>query len=129
MEVKQRPTGMGAASPILSGLLYAFVVMSIAAVVTSLILMLTDQKEDALPTYAYIIHAVALLLGGWVAGKRAEMKGWYYGAVLGVIYALVVILIGFLGFDKGLDLQTLLFTCLSFGVGAIGGILGVNTRK
>lgn len=130
MEVKQRTTtGMGTAAPILSGLLYAFLVMSIAAVATSLILLLTNQKESSLPTYAYIIHCISLLLGGWISGKRAEMRGWYYGGLLGLIYALLVILIGFLGFDKGFDLQTLFFGSFAFGIGAIGGILGVNTKK
>ncbi|GIP31396.1 TIGR04086 family membrane protein [Paenibacillus sp. J2TS4] len=129
MESKNNTSGVRIHSPILAGLLYAFIIMSIAAVLTSLILMLTDQKEDALPAYAYIIHTVSLCLGGWIAGKRAELKGWYYGGILGLIYSIIIILIGFLGFDKGFDLNTILFSAASFFIGALGGIIGVNTNK
>ena len=129
METKNDTSRVRIQSPILSGLLYAFIIMSIAAVITSLILMLTDQKEDALPAYAYIIHTISLCLGGWVAGRKAEMKGWYYGGILGLVYSVIIIMIGFLGFEKGYDLNTILFSAASFFIGALGGIIGVNTHK
>lgn len=129
MEFKNKVRSVSIQSPILAGLFYAFLVMSIAAVITSLILLLTSQNEDALSTYAYIIHSLSLLLGGWIAGKKAEEKGWYYGGLFGLIYSVIVFVIGFLGFDKGLDWSMLAFLLAAFFLGALGGVVGVNMKK
>lgn len=129
MEFKNKVRSVSIQSPILAGLFYAFLVMSIAAVITSLILLLTSQNEDALSTYAYIIHSLSLLLGGWIAGKKAEEKGWYYGGLFGLIYSVIVFVIGFLGFDKGLDWSMLAFLLSAFFLGALGGVVGVNMKK
>lgn len=129
MEFKNKVKNVSIQSPVLAGLFYAFLVMSMAAVITSLILLLTSQNEDALSTYAYLIHSLALLLGGWIAGKKAEERGWYYGGIFGLIYSVIVFLIGFLGFDKGLDWNILVFLLAAFFLGALGGVVGVNMKK
>lgn len=116
-------------SPLIRGLVYAFIAMGLATLVTSFILMLTDQKEESLPSFAYIIHAGSLLIGGFVSGKRAKSKGWYHGGLLGVLYAVIIFIIAFLSFDQGIDLQSVKFLGTAFGSGVIGGILGVNASK
>jgi putative membrane protein (TIGR04086 family) len=116
-------------SPLLSGLLYAFTVMGGAALLVSFILMLTSQKEDALPTYAYLIHALAVLVGGIVSGKRSSSKGWYSGGMLGIMYTLIVFIVSFLGFDQGIHIQSLVLAVTAFIIGALGGIYGVNSAK
>ncbi|WP_135555019.1 TIGR04086 family membrane protein [Paenibacillus cymbidii] len=113
-------------SPLLTGLTYAFFAMGLLTIVASLLLLATSQQEDELPVYAYVIHVLSLLLGGYAAGKRAGRRGWYYGGVLGVLYALVVWLVAFLGYDRGLDAQSLLFIGIAFLSGALGGMFGVN---
>jgi len=117
------------ASPLLAGLIYAFILMAAATVLISLLLLSGDGGEESLPTYAYGIHALALLSGSFVSGKRAGRKGWYFGGILGLLYGIIVLAIGFLSFDRGLDLQTLAFIAAAFLIGAVGGIMGVNTRK
>lgn len=116
-------------SPLLIGLLYAFIFMGIATVAVSLFVMLADQSEDALPGYAYGIHAAAVLVGSFAAGKRAGHKGWYYGGLIGLFYSLIVWTVGFLSMNRGIDLRTAVFVGLGFTVGAIGGIVGVNAKK
>jgi putative membrane protein (TIGR04086 family) len=116
-------------SPMLSGLLYAFITMGLAALAASVILIMGDQGEEVLPVYAYVIHGVSALFGSFVAGRRSGHKGWYFGGLLGVIYSVIVLLVGFLSFDRGVDMSTLYFAAGAFVVGAIGGIMGVNTRR
>lgn len=129
MNYENKTAGIRLGSPLLSGLVYAFIVMGIATIAASLVLILTDQDENRLPVYAYAIHGLSILAGSFVSGKRAGFKGWYYGAVLGLLYGIVVLIIGFLSFDRGLDLRTVLFAAGAVITGIIGGILGVNTRK
>jgi putative membrane protein (TIGR04086 family) len=116
-------------SPMLSGMVYAMIAMVCLTVLLSLLLLMTDLKESAMSIYVYSIHGVSLLIGGFVAGKRAYTKGWFNGGMIGFIYSLIILLVGYLGFDASFSLETLGTIGGSFLVGAFGGIMGVNTRK
>lgn len=110
------------------GVLYAFVSMGIITVIVSLLLLFTSMKEQSLSFYIYIIHGIALIIGGIITGKRIERKGWYYGGMMGLIYSIVIMLIGFLGFDASFNLATVSLIVLSFSSGALGGMIGVNMK-
>lgn len=116
-------------SPLLSGLLYALFMMAIGTVIVSLLLLWSNVQESSLPAYGKIIHGLSVFVGGWVSGKRAGSRGWYHGGVLGVLYAIVVGIVGFLAYDNGLSLASLALLCGAFASGALGGMLGVNSRK
>jgi len=116
-------------SPLFSGLLYSLIMMTVGTLVTSLFLLLTKTQESSLGTLVLIIHGAALLVGGWVTGKRAGSRGWYHGALLGVLYFVIVFLVGFLAFDAGFNLQSLKLLGIAFAAAALGGMLGVNSRK
>ncbi|HEY0827243.1 MAG TPA: TIGR04086 family membrane protein [Bacilli bacterium] len=124
---KVTPAGMN--SPLLSGLFFSMLCMIIATVVVSVLLVLTEIKEDSLSIYIYFIHSLCLFIGGFACGKKAESKGWYYGGIMGIVYCAIVIAIGFLAYDATPDSRALLLAALSFLMGAFGGALGVNSRK
>src|SRR5690554_6334956 len=114
---------------IFTGLLYAFITMGILIIIFSLLLTYTQLKEESLPIYLYVIHAVSLMIGGLITGNRIGTKGWYYGGLMGIVYCLIVFLVGFLSFDSSVSLTSLLLIVISFTVSALGGIIGVNFRK
>lgn len=64
-----------------------------------------------------------------MSGKRAETRGWYHGGLVGIVYFILIFLVGFLAFDAGLNLQSLQLLGILFASGALGGVLGVNTKK
>jgi len=115
--------------PILTGLVYAFIFMAICTVVLSLMLWLSDFGEHSLGTAAYVVHGASVLTGGFAAGRHSLRKGWMNGGLVGILYALIIFLVGFLGFDAGASLQTLILFALCAVASAIGGIFGVNTRR
>lgn len=116
-------------SPIFSGLLYSLTVMTLGTLITSLLLLVTSTQESSLTTITSIIHGISLFVGGWVSGKRAGSRGWYYGGLLGILYSILIFIVGFLALDSGFSLQFLKLIALSFASGAVGGMLGVNSRK
>jgi putative membrane protein (TIGR04086 family) len=116
-------------SPLFSGLMYAMVFMLLGTLMTSLLMLATNLQESSLYSYTMSVHGVAMLIGGLVAGKRSGTKGWYHGGLLGLLYACIVWIIGFLAYDAGFSEQTLVLLGLSFAAGALGGILGVNLKK
>jgi putative membrane protein (TIGR04086 family) len=116
-------------SPLLSGIVNAFVWLCVGAVLTSLVVSMTDMKEQTLTTAAFLIHGIASLFGGFSSGKRSGSKGWYHGAILGMLYTLIVVLVGFLGFDAGLGKDTAALLLIAIPAGAVGGMFGVNAKK
>jgi putative membrane protein (TIGR04086 family) len=117
------------ASPLFAGMVYAFITMAISSLIYSFVLTFTNQSEDSLTFFAYLIHAFAIFIGSYACGKRINNKGWYHGGILGLVYAVIIILIGFLSMNNGISFQTLFAIAVAYLLGALGGILGVNHTK
>lgn len=115
--------------PILAGLCSAFVWLGLGALALSVLLVASSSSEEGASTYVYLIHGFALIVGGWSAGKRSGKKGWYYGGMTGLFYMILVLMIGFLAMDAGLDWNKALYMLLSFAAGGLGGVVGVNMKK
>lgn len=115
--------------PILTGLMYTLVMVLASAFIFALLLYFTSLSDSHLPLISYIITGTSLTVGGFVSGKKAGAKGWYYGGVTGAIYGVLLAIIGFLAFNAAFTLRDLSLAVLSFLFGALGGILGVNSRK
>ncbi|MCI3923654.1 TIGR04086 family membrane protein [Paenibacillus sp. TRM 82003] len=127
--MKSVSSGVRAGSPVLTGLLYSLVCMAVATVVASMIYKFTGVKEGSMTTSVYIIHSVSLFVGGLFTGWKSGRKGWYYGGMMGILYSVVIVLIGFLSYDAALTVYTLILLGLSFAAGALGGMIGVNLRR
>ncbi|MEX2414609.1 MAG: TIGR04086 family membrane protein [Paenibacillaceae bacterium] len=116
-------------APLFAGLVYAMIVAITATIFISLLLALTGLREQSLPLYVYMIHGIAVFTGGFICAKRAGLKGWYRGGLLGLFYSLLVTVIAYLGFSSRIDLDTLVFLVICSVIGAFGGILGINAKR
>lgn len=116
-------------SPVLSGLLYGFIWLALGTLALSMLLWLSGIQEEGLPKLTYVLHGISLFIGGMTTGRRAEQRGWYYGGLFGVLYCFIIMLISFLAFDAGWSVSALIKLAAAFGVGALGGILGVNMKQ
>lgn len=129
MHMIRRVLSFRIANPILSGLYYSFFWMMLGALVLSLLLWSSGMNEQSLSRYIYVVHAVASLFGGIVAGKRAGKRGWYQGGLTGILYGALIIMIGFLALDSHLQTGDLLLLAAAFASAAIGGMFGVNLKN
>ncbi|MCR8846001.1 TIGR04086 family membrane protein [Paenibacillus sp. SC116] len=129
MNAMQRFSSGKLSHPLLAGIGYAFLWLAIGALALSILLVATSTQEDNLTKYSYFVHGFALLIGGWTSGKRSGRKGWYYGGVTGILYALLVFVIGFLALDMQWDAIKWIALAAAFGLSALGGIFGVNVSK
>ncbi|WP_258881647.1 TIGR04086 family membrane protein [Paenibacillus sp. sptzw28] len=116
-------------SPMLSGILYSAIWLAVGALLLASLLRWGSMHESELPLYSLAVHGLAALAGGFVAGKRAGQRGWYYGALLGIVYGLLVLLISFLASNSGVSLRTLTMLGETLACGSFGGIIGVNAKR
>ncbi|MFX3646996.1 MAG: TIGR04086 family membrane protein [Paenibacillus sp.] len=129
MQLIRRLVSFRVSNPILSGLCQAFVWMFIGALILSFFLWMSGMREQDLSMYTYVVHGLSLLVGGFVAGKRSGEKGWYYGGITGIVYGLLVLLIGFLALDASFNWKDGLQLLSAFFISALGGMFGVNTHR
>lgn len=114
-------------SPVFSGLVWSCIWLGIGALLLSALLAVGPLREDGMLPWVFGVHGAASMAGGFVSARRSGRKGWYFGAVSGVVYALLVVLASFLAIDTDWSLRIaalLGVTCLT---GAFGGMIGVNT--
>lgn len=116
-------------SPILYGLIIALLIMLLGVLTVSLLLLGNQLDESSLSMAVYFIHGASLLAGGIMTGRGKGRRGWYYGGLLGLIYWLLIILIGFLSMNTSIHLNTLITAGLCLLTGAIGGMIGVNISR
>ncbi|EGK14560.1 MULTISPECIES: TIGR04086 family membrane protein [Kroppenstedtia] len=116
-------------SPLLTGIAVVLGTVLAGSLILAILLRFSTVAEADLPYFTYGINGVALVSGGWLAGRRAGYKGWLYGGMTGILYVLIVLIVGFLAFDASMRVQPFLFTVCATGLSTLGGIFGVNTRK
>jgi putative membrane protein (TIGR04086 family) len=116
--------------PILYGMIWSLAIAVIFTLITALWMHVHPLADHTVVTTAYTIHCAAVLIGAFAASRAARERGWYYGGLTGLIYALLV-----------LCLDVLLYHSLAVGadgwfrvllmavIGAFAGIIGVNTIR
>ena len=129
MKLNIRATGMKNTHPILIGLLYTYAIAIVGALIFTLLLYWTSISDAKIPLVSYVITAVSLMIGGYITGRRAGERGWYYGGLMGIIYGIILVFIVFLAFNAPINLRSLVLLLLTFLFGAFVGIIGVNRNK
>jgi putative membrane protein (TIGR04086 family) len=114
-------------SPILRGMLTSLVFAFICILVTSMIVTWTSLSESSLPTITYLINMVASLLGAFVSARKAGEKGWYFGGITALAYAVTITVIGLVVASVSFSLYHVVQIALMSLVGIFGGMIGVNT--
>lgn len=116
-------------APLLNGLLYAYASLLVLVLLGSVTLSVSDWEEGSIDQVVYVFHALSVLIGGLVSGRRKGEKGWAAGILVGVTYFVILVLVGFLGFNAPIGWSSMLTAAICVASGAIGGMLGVNLRR
>lgn len=114
---------------IFKAVLFALVVSIVCVLIYAIVVKFLMVSDTAILIGNTVIKLVSILLGTFLAFRRAE-NGVIKGAVVGVLYAVVShFVFSALSGSKlfaGLDLLGFVFCMV---VGAISGIIAVNVRK
>ena len=95
--------------------------------VLSFLISSTNLNENIINPSVIFISAISILIGGFLASKKIKKRGILSGALVGIIYMLIMYMVSsLLNMNFSIDLNALIM--IGFGIlgGAIGGILGVN---
>jgi putative membrane protein (TIGR04086 family) len=119
-----------AAKPILIGTSFSLIISCIFLMVMAFYMSMNDMPDFASIIIAYIVTAIAALIGGIVSARIYKSRGMMVGAACGISYFLVIFIVSMF-FSSHIELNTvgLLKFMLSLVFGTFGGIFGVNMKR
>ncbi|MEH7456520.1 TIGR04086 family membrane protein [Bacillus pseudomycoides] len=111
------------------GVITVLVLASITSMTIALLLKFTNINEGTLAVTIFVFALLSMLISGFVAGKKAQGKGWLVGFTTGLTFTILVFLVNYLGFSHSLSNSQLLYQLALMGSSTLGGIFGVNMTK
>lgn len=121
--------GSGTGLCLLRGMGIAFAITCIIFIGFGILLTYTSLSEESLPMVSLICTAISAAAAGYDWAACMKKKGLLWGALAGVVYAVLLYLITSLASDSfSIALSGLMTVIVAIAAGAIGGILGVNKR-
>lgn len=112
----------------LKGVILAFCLTLVLLTVSSLVVTYTNVSENAIFALSLTCAVISMGAGSISAAKTAARRGYLKGALCGGTYVLVLYIIASLingGFI--FTSHTLMLFAIGVIVGALGGIIGINT--
>lgn len=108
-----------------SGIALGITILSLF--IFAILLTYTNIQENTMIPVVIIITAVSILIGSSLSTLRIKKNGLLNGALVGVIYILLIYIISSLtGSGFSLNIMSIIMLVSSIIAGMIGGIIGVN---
>lgn len=115
---------------IIKGSLLSIIVSVIFLIVFAMLLTYTSLSENTITPIVLAIVGLSILLGSYLSTKKINKKGILNGAMVGVIYMLILYIISSVIFmDFSINARSIIMIVCGIIAGIIGGIIGVNTNK
>jgi putative membrane protein (TIGR04086 family) len=115
---------------LVSGVLVGYALTCIIFLGYSMLITYTSLSEDNMPLVVAGVTLISVIVAGFDAARGAENKGWFWGIMAGLVYAIILLLIMTIvlkGF--AMDSRTVTILVLSLAGGGLGGVLGINFKK
>ena len=76
-----------------------------------------------------IFMAIIMITGGLMIGLKADKKGWLEGIKIGGIVICLMFLVSYLGFDKSLNIKSIIYYVLLILSSMLGSVIGINKKS
>jgi len=110
-------------------LIISYVLMLILLALLALVVRFTPLPEGAASVIVVIFSIITVIVAGFAASVYSSLRGWMAGGLAGIMYYLVIIVLGsiiFLSFPSFKNI--LIMLAIGFIAGAFGGIVGINSK-
>ena len=115
--------------PLLWGTIVGILVTVLLLLATALVMAVVQLPAAAVVPTALATVSLGALAGGFTAARISRERGLLYGAVSGLLLFLIIAVAGMLAMPSTSGATTFVKLALTVGLGAFGGILGVNVGR
>lgn len=114
---------------VLKGASISLLTTVILLIIFSLLLTYTNIQENVINPVIIMITAVSILIGSSIGIGKMKKDGLINGAIVGVVYMIVIYLISsILNWKFKLNIQSIIMIGIGIAFGILGGIIGVNRK-
>jgi putative membrane protein (TIGR04086 family) len=111
----------------LKSLLICLIISFVMIFIYALILSFSSISDASMSKVTQTILIISVAIASAYGGKKTRRRGWMFGSVLGLIFAVLLIPFGMaVGQAFVMDMFLVAKLLVTAAVGAIGGIIGVN---
>ena len=129
-------SNQGTANPVsailfmLKAVAVSYIISFVMLFAAALLATFQSFSDTAIYIMANLVTALGTAFAGFTAGRHFDSKGIFFGAGCGIIYTLILCIIGNI-ISSGINMGSSFFVALAIGIicGAVGGIAGINTKK
>ena len=115
---------------LISGVLVGYAITCIIFLGYSLLITYTSLTDDKMPLVVAGATLVSVIVAGFDAARGAENKGWFWGIMAGLVYAVILMVIMTLVLKNfSVDSRTATVLVLSLAGGGLGGVIGINFKN
>lgn len=115
---------------LVKGSLISYVVTIFIFIVYAMLLTYTETTEENTQLVVMTTTVISMLFSGFISARGFKSKGLLYGMLAGLIYAIIMIMVGLCVLPKiAVTSKFMIILILSICAGGVGGILGINTKK
>lgn len=114
-------------SSVLKGLVCSFAILVITSIILGFFFSIFNAlNEEVISRILLVINYVAIFVGGIYSARASYRKGWLIGGFVGLLYMLIILILGLRWVEISFSLDLILRIVSGFIAGAIGGIIGIN---
>ena len=115
---------------VISGVLIAYAITCIVFIGYAILLTYTNITENHISLIVTITSIISVIVAGFDATKNATGRGWLWGMIAGVIYAVILIAImTWVQREFRVDSRAVTLLILSVAGGGLGGVIGINFKR
>lgn len=112
---------------ILKGVAISLVTTFLLLVIFAAILTFTNVQENVIVPVVIVITGVSLLIGSTIGNRKIRKNGLINGALVGLIYILILYLISsILNGNFLLNMKSIIMIIVAMIFGILGGVIAVN---
>ena len=114
----------------LKAVVIAYAASVVLLVMVALIATFQSMSDKGISIMVNMVTALGVAMCGFLNGRRSGRGGMIAGAISGVVYTLLLCLIGNLASQNfSFGINTITAQIIGVVCGAVGGIIGINTVK
>lgn len=114
-------------SRILKGSILSIIISAILLLIYAILLTYTTISENTMTAVLITISGISILIGSSISSFKIKKQGMLNGALVGLIYMLVLYLISSMlltGFT--INMSSIIMMMVGTLAGIVGGVIGVN---
>lgn len=117
-------------SSLAKGTVFAYFITLVVFIIYGALLTYTNMTEENLQMVVMITTVFSVLVSGFISARGVSSKGLLFGMLAGLVYAIIMIMIGFCVLPViNFSFKLLMIFILSICSGGVGGIIGINLKR